>query len=67
LDDLYRQNKITRLAEEISFRLLATKKHENIDWLYKLLDENIPENKSYPDRYIDDSDMDNDGGDVFEY
>ena len=32
---------ITELAEEISFRLLATKKHADFDWLVELLSEYI--------------------------
>ncbi len=31
------KKKINKLAEEISFRLLATKKHEDFDWLVKKL------------------------------
>ena len=32
---------ITQLAEEISFRLLATKKHDDFDWLVETLTEYI--------------------------
>ena len=32
---------ITELAEEISFRLLATKKHDDFDWLVETLTEYI--------------------------
>ena len=31
------KKKINKLAEEISFRLLATRKHEDFDWLVKKL------------------------------
>ena len=31
------KEKINKLAEEISFRLLATRKHEDFDWLVKKL------------------------------
>ena len=34
---------ITQLAEEISFRLLATKKHDDFDWLVETLTEYIEE------------------------
>ena len=34
---------ITELAEEISFRLLATKKHDDFDWLVEQLTEYIEE------------------------
>lgn len=34
---------ITELAEEISFRLLATKKHDDFDWLVETLTEYIEE------------------------
>ena len=34
---------ITQLAEEISFRLLATKKHDDFDWLVEQLTEYIEE------------------------
>ena len=32
---------ITQLAEEISFRLLATKKHDDFDWLVETLSEYV--------------------------
>lgn len=31
------EKEITKLANEISFKLLATKKHVNYEWLVKLL------------------------------
>ena len=34
---------ITDLAEEISFRLLATKKHDDFDWRVETLTEYIEE------------------------
>ena len=39
------KEEIEQLAEEISFRLLATRKHQEYKWLIKRLDEVFNKNK----------------------
>ena len=39
------KKKIKLLAEEISFRLLATKKHVDHDWLVKKLEQSFDNNQ----------------------
>ena len=39
------KEEIEQLAEEISFRLLATRKHPEYKWLIKRLDEVFNKNK----------------------
>ena len=48
---------ITELAEEISFRLLATKKHNDFDWLVEQLTEYIKEIRLHDYRTFMDLDL----------
>jgi len=38
-DEAKKQREATKLADEISFRLLATKNHPEYEWLVKKLEE----------------------------
>ena len=38
-DEAKKQREATKLADEISFRLLATKNHPEYEWLIKRLEE----------------------------
>ncbi len=38
-DEAKKQREVTKLADEISFRLLATRNHPDYEWLVKKLEE----------------------------
>ncbi len=54
---------VIKLAEEISFRLLATKKHESFDWLVDKLNKFKNKKPNLKGRKIDYNDF----GDANEY
>ena len=56
------------LAEEISFRLLATRNHTDMEWLIDKLNKFKNEKPIPPCRGYDfDNDVENDCGDAFDY